>query len=427
MSELVNEYVGAKRDNELPYRSIPGKDVVRTLVLAFLYLLIHSFTHSIVAQPRTNGAGPGERYYPVHNFREEFLVYDATTKAYIPYIDEFHADQTALSVFIDLESNRNYTLLLRTEQDSYLFINAALKRKLQAGQWQVLRLDSLYRAYHRPARPDAPAPRTELFLTLYGPPGVQGKQVLIGQPISTTQKAVVLRDDNLSVRPRIRSVYTNFLGAGLLFLLATHALLYALYPRAFRRIFNVRDLLSLRSDEDSFLVNRPISSANVLFVGNLGLVIAYLIVFLQSRNIDVMAPGWLFAGEQPVGWLVGEFIGLGVAAFIALLGKYLLLEVIGGLYKLHDIVNIHFFKALQSSALFFTGLTLLLSVIVYNTSAADWVPELLLPLLLLFYLARLGWFYVVIRSQESIKNLYLFSYLCIVELIPLIIGLRFAL
>jgi len=427
MSELANAEIEIKRAGKRVSWPIPGRKVVKPLVFALLYSLIHSFTHSLLAQPRTNGTGPGERYYPVHNFRDEFLVYDDATKAYIPYIDEFHADETALSLFIDLESNRNYTLLLRTEQDSYLFVNAALKRKLQAGQWQLLRIDSLYRAYHRPARPDAPAPHTELFLTLYGPPGVQGKQVIIGQPISTTQKAVVLRDDNLSVRPRIRSAYSNFLGAGLLFLLATHALLYALYPRAFRRIFNIRDLLSLRSDEDSFLINRPLSSANVLFVGNLGLVTAYLIVFLQSRNIDVMTPGRLFAGEQQSAWLVGEFVGLGIAAFVTLLGKYFLLEVIGGLYKLQDIVNIHFFKALQSSALFFTGLTLLLSVIAYNTSATGWVPELLLPLLLLFYLVRLGWFYVVIRSQESIKNLYLFSYLCIVELIPLIIGLRFAL
>ncbi len=427
MSESANAEIGIKREGKRAGWSISGRNVVKPLVLALFYSLIHLFTHSLSAQPRTNGTGPGDRYYPVHDFRDEFLVYDDATKAYIPYIDEFHADETALSLFVDLESNRNYTLLLRTEQDSYLFVNAALKRKLQGGQWQVLRIDSLYRAYHRPARPNAPAPHTELFLTLYGPPGGQGKQVIIGQPISTTQKAVVLRDDNLSVRPRPRSAYTNFLGAGLLFLLATHALLYALYPRAFRRIFNIRDLLSLRSDEDSFLINRPITSANVLFVANLGLVIAYLIIFLQSRNINIVNPGRLFMGEQRPGWLLGEFVGLGIVAFVTLLGKYFMLEIIGGLYKLQDIVNIHYFKALQSSALFFTGLTLLLSIIAYNTSATGWVPELLVPLLMLFYLARLGWFYAVIRSQESIKNLYLFSYLCIVELIPLIIGLRFAL
>lgn len=429
MSESANEVSEAGRVSRLPYQTVLSRRVVRTLVLCLIYSLTPSFTHSqlALAQPRTNGVGPGERYYPVHNFRNDFLVYDDATNAYIPYIDELHAGETALSLFVDLESNRHYTLLVRAGQDSYLFINAALKRKLRAGEWQVLRLDSLYRAYHRPARPNAPAPRTEIFLTLYGSPGVQDKQVIVGQPISATQTAVVLRDDNLSVRPRLRSAYTNFLGIGLFFLLATHALLYALFPRAFQRIFSVRDLLSLRSDEDSFLINRPLSSTNVLFVVNLGLVIAYLIVFLQSRNVDIVDSDQLFAGERQPGWLLGEFVGLSVVSFVALLGKYVMLEIIGGLYKLQSIVNIHFFKALQSSALFFTGITLLLVVVAYNTTATDWVPELLLPLLLLFYLARLGWLYRVIRSQEPIKNLYLFSYLCIVELIPLIIGLRIAL
>ena len=413
-------------DASLPVRVFSWRQ--QLFFLVSLSLSLSTFlSHALSAQPRTNGVGPDERYYPVHDFRDDFLVYDDATKAYSPYIDELHADETALSLFVDLESNRRYTLLVRAEQDGYLFINAALKQKLQAGQWQVFNMDSLYRAYHRPARPDAPAPRTELFLTIYGSPGVNNKQVIIGQPISTTQKAVVLRDDNLSVRPRIRSAYTNFLGIGLFFLLATHALLLALFPRAFQRIFSARDLLSLRSDEDSFMINRPLSSTNILFVANLSLVIAYLIVFLQSRNIDIIAPNQLFVGEQQPGWLVGEFAGLSIASFVALLGKYLMLEVIGGLYKLQSIVNIHFFKALQSSALFFTGMTLLLAIVAYNTPATGWVTGLLLPLLLLFYLTRLGWLYVVIRSQESIKNLYLFSYLCIVELIPLIIGLRFAL
>jgi len=432
MRESVLELTGRQAGRAQKRDGVNGRlPVVAALALRLallvIYALLPAFTPLLIAQPRTNGVGPGERYYPVHDFGDDFMVFDEATKAYSPYIDELHADQTALSVFVDLESNRHYTLLLRADEDSYLFINAALKRKLRAGQWQVLRLDSLYRAYHRPVRPNAPAPRTEIFLTLYGSPGSKGKQVIIGQPISATQKVVVLRDDNLSVRPRPRSVYANFLGAGLLVLLATHALLYALFPRAFRRFFSLRDLVSLRSDEDSFLINRPLSSTNVLLTLNLGLVVAYLIIFLQSRNISVFALQRLFGSDQQPGWIVSEFLVLGVLAFLALLGKYVALQVIGGLYKLQSIVNIHFFKALQSSALFFTGMTLLLAVIAYNTTATDWASGAFLIPLLVFYLTRLGWLYVVIRSQEAIKNLYLFSYLCIVELIPLIIGLRFAL
>ena len=387
------------------------------------YALLCSFVLSVFlfstafAQSRNNGVGPGARYYLVHNFRDDFQVFDENTKAYIPYIAERHADQTALSAYMDLESNRHYSLLISTQQDGYLFINAALKRKLRAHEWQVLSIDSLYRFYHQP----------EIFLTLYGSPGIDDKQLFIGYRKSATQKPVVLSDDNLSVRPRPQVVYQNFLGLGLLFLLATHAFLFAVYRRAFERFYNFRDLLFLRAQEESFLLSRPLSSINLLFTLNLSFVIAYLIVFVQSQNLDFFASRILLLSEQRFGWVAGEFLLISGITFLSLLGKYLALEVIGGLYQLQSIVNVHFFKILQSSLLFFTVLTLLLAVVAYNSPTIQWSPGALLIPLLSFYLARLALLYFVIRSTESIKNLYLFSYLCIVELIPLIIGLRFAL
>lgn len=388
--------------------------VVATLFHAFTLLFFHSFA---TAQPRTNGIGPEGSYYPVHDFHDDFQVYDEQVKAYIPYIGERHADQTALSAYVDLESNRHYKLLILTRQDGYLFINAALKRKLRADRWQVLSIDSLYRTYRQPV----------VFLTIYGAPGLEDKQLFIGYPKSATQKPVQLRDDNLSVRPRSSTIYDNFLTLGLLFLLASHAFLFTFHHRAFQRFYNIRDLVSVRVQEDSFLINRPLSSANTLFTLNLSFVIAYLIIFVQSRNLDVFTSRELLLGVQNLGGLVVEFFVLSVLAFLSFIGKYIALEVMGGLYKLQEIVNIHYFKILQSSLLFFTLLTLVLAVIAYNTLLTTWSQNALLVPLMGFYAARLTLLYFVIRSIEPIKNLYLFSYLCIVELIPLVIGLRFTL
>ena len=380
-----------------------------------LYIL-YFCSSLLIAQPRTIGIGPENRYYPVHDFHDDFQVYDESAKAYVPYIVEQHADKTALSAYVDLESNRHYQLLIQTRQDGYLFINAALKRKLRAGVWQVLSIDSLYRVYRQP----------ELFLTLYGAPGLNDRQLFIGYPKSATQKTVVLRDDTLSLRPRQISVYDSFLGIGLLFLLATHAFLFSVYHRAFLRFYSLRDLLSLRAQEESFLINRPLSGTNLLFTVNLSLIMGYLIVFVQSHSVNVFASQSLLA-EQKFGALAGEFVLVSGLAFLSLMGKYVLLEVLGGLYKLQEIINVHFFKVLQSSLLFFTAMALLLAIISYNVPMVAWVPSLFLVPLIAFYTARLALLYLVIRNMEPIKNLYLFSYLCIVELIPLIIGLRFAL
>ncbi len=389
------------------------------LTALFRSFALSLFLYSTVglAQTRTNGIGPENRYYPIHNFRDDFQVYDEAAKAYIPYIVEQHGGETALSTYVDLESNRHYSLLVSARQDGYLFINAALKRKLRAGTWQVLSIDSLFRVYRRP----------EIFLTIYGAPGLDDKQVFIGYPKSATQKQVILRDDNLSVRPRPQTIYGNFLSLCLLFLLATHAFLFTFYHRAFQRFYSLRDLFSLRAQEESFLINRPLSSTNTLFALNLGFVIGYLIVFVQSRNLDVFASRTLLLGDQHMGWLIGEFFLVSGLAFLSMMGKYVLLEVMGGLYKLQDIIHVHYFKILQSSLLFFTILALFLATIAHNVPTVTWSSNVLLIPLIAFYVARLMLLYMVIRSLESIKNLYLFSYLCIVELIPLIIGLRFAL
>lgn len=385
--------------------------------LSGLLCLLLGWSASAQSSGKNAGIGPENRYYPVRDFRDDFQVYDEATKAYVPYIVEQHADKTALSAYIDLESNRHYVLLISTRQDGYLFINAALKRKLQAGTWQVLSIDSLYRVYRQP----------ELFLTLYGAPGINDRQLFIGYPKSATQKTVVLRDDNLSLRPRVFSDYKSFLGVGLLFLLAAHAFLFTLYHRAFLRFYSMRDLLSLRAQEESFLINRPLSSTNILFTVNLSFVLAYLILFVQSRDIDVFASRSLLLGGHKFTALIGEFFLLSAVVFLFLMGKYVLLEVLGGLYKLQAIINVHFFKIIQSSLLFFTGMTLLVAIIAFNMSALVWSQNTLLIPLIIFYTARLALLYLTIRSMEPIKNLYLFSYLCIVELIPLIIGLRFAL
>lgn len=397
----------------LPYRSFAF------LLVRFFAPLFLSFTLSLfaVAQPRSEGVGPGGQYYPVHSFQDDFQVFDPATQAYVPYIPELHATQTALSAYVDLESNRHYKLLLTAPDGGYLFINAALRKNLRADTWLILDIDSLFRAYRRP----------EIFLTLYGSPGIAGKQLFIAYPRSAAQKTIMLRDDNLSVRPRPVALYANFLTIGLLIVVGFFAFLFSFHHRAFERFFSLRDLLSLRAQEESFLISRPLSSVNLLFILGLSLLIGYLILLVQSHNVDIFSERLLLPFLTQWGGVWSEYVLLTVLTFGVLVGKYVLVDIISGLYKLHEITNVHFFKVLQASLLFFTLLALVLLIVAYNIDLTGWSANALLFPLIGFYTARVALLYVVVRASEPIKNLYLFSYLCIVELIPLIIGLRFIL
>ncbi|MRS65568.1 DUF4271 domain-containing protein [Larkinella terrae] len=364
------------------------------------------------------GVGPNQQFFPVHDFRNDWLVYDQAYKSYVPFIDEQHELVPSVSFFLDIESNRRYSLLVSTRQDGFLFIDAALKRKLIANEWLVLNLDSLYRVYRKP----------ELFLTLHGSPGVEDKMVFIGHRKSTTQKNVIVADTRLSILPRRLSVYANFFTLCLLFIVAINAYLFNFHHRAFLRFFNLADLLSVTVRDELFLVNRPLSRTNLLFLMNQSFITAYLYLIIQSKNIDLFLSRALLLRGQGLLDLTLTFFELSFLAFFLLLAKYLFIVTIGGLYRLEEVVNLHFFKAMQSSLVFFTAGAICVATIAANTpTTTTWPSMWLIVPFVGFYVIRLALLYVVIANKAIVKNLYLFSYLCIVELIPLTIGVRFAL
>lgn len=397
------------------WNAITGKAVKPSFYIIHFTLFIIHFLLPDCA--RAQGVGPGQQFYPVHDFRNDWLIYDPAFRTYIPYIDEQHSAVPAVSAYLELESNRHYYALVSTREDGYLFINAALRRKLPAGTWQVLSIDSLYRLYRTP----------EIFLTVYGGPGISGKLLFIGHRKPAQQKPVVLSDTGLSILPRRLSVFTNFFTVALLFVTACFAFLYNAFHRAFLRLFDVSDLFSVTPRDEPFLVNRPLSGTSLLFILTLSFVMALLYLFVQSKNIDVFASRSLLLEGQRFPDLLLSFFKLSAIAFALLIGKYVLIVAIGGLYRLEELTNIHFFKVLQSSMLFFTLSAAVIAVAAVNIPpGTPWQSNWLLLPFVGFYVGRLALLYLVLARRTTIKNLYLFSYLCIVELIPMIIGVRFA-
>jgi len=388
---------------------------IRRTVTQSLTFLFLSFP--LLAQNARDGIGPEQRFYAVHNFRDDWQVYDEVAKAYVPYLFEVQGSVPALSIFIDLESNRHYQLLLRTHEDAHLFVNAALRKKLIADQWYTFSIDSLYGVYHEP----------KLFLTVYGSPGPDARELMMAYPKSILQKPIVASGDNLSVRPRTFSVYQDFFALGLVFLLATHALLFSMNRRAFLTFYDVRDLFTLRTRDESFLISRPMSLTNNLFVLNLSFVLAYLFLFVQSRNIDVFASRALSLDQQNFGSVLLYYLLISALIFLSFMGKYLMLQIVGSLYRFDTIVDLHFFKLIQSSLLFFTLIGVVAAVLIFNAPYIAELTNLLLIPFTVFYLGRLVLLYLTITATAPIKSLYLISYLCIVELVPLLIGVRFAL
>lgn len=391
--------------------------------LVFGLLLTFHFSLSTF-HSNAQGVGPDSSYFLVHDFADDWQVYDEGVKTYVPYLPERHQNYSSFSLFLNLETARYYQLLLFSEKESYLFLNASLQRQIPAGTWAVLSMDSLYRRYRMP----------EVLLTLYSREqapraGPARATVLLGYRRAPNQKPVALSGSLLLAKPRSTDeAFGNFFVLAGLVLLLGYAGLFMTFNKAFTRFYSLRDLLTINPRDPALSVTKSLDISNLFFVLQLSLVIAYLYLIVVNQYADLLLTQPLLRAGQTLPDLVINFGEVALLVFVLFIGKYIVLNLLGSLYRFERVVDYHFFKIIQASSLFFTGLLLVVMVMASSFPAAVRQAEtyVIVPVVL-FFLARLALLYVSINKLASVKNLYLFSYLCIVELIPIIVGIRFAL
>ncbi len=387
--------------------------LVLGLVLTFHFSLFTFHSHA-------QGVGPDRSYYLVHDFADDWQVYDEGVKTYVPYLPERHQKYSSFSLFLNVETNRHYQLLCFAEDESYLFINASLQRQIPVGTWAVLSVDSLYRRYRTP----------DVLLTFYGrKTGPQQARVLLGYRRTANQKPVAVSGNLLLAKPRPDGdTFTNFFGLAGLLLLFCYAGLYLVYHKAFTRFYSPRDLLTINPRDPALSLNRSLDISTLFFVLHLSLMLAYLYMLVANENVDLFSTQALLREGQTLADLLLNFGEIALLVFVLLIGKYVVLNLLGSLYRFERVVDYHFFKIIQASSLFFSGLLLVMMVLVASFPAAGaQVEKYMFVPVVLFFLARLLLLYFSLNKLASVKNLYLFSYLCIVELIPIIVGIRFAL
>lgn len=387
----------------------------RVLYIVGLFITFSFFFTSIVKAE----VGPDKQYFLVKDLTQDWLIYDQREKEYVPYVAEQHNTQLSINTIVDIESNRHYELLIYVEKNNYLFFNNSLKRNLMGGQWYVLSIDSLYKVYHS----------HHLMITLYGTPGQVGKTILIGHKKAAVEKLITIEEESfLNLHPKNDSKISNFFILGMLLLLAFAAFLYNSYSRAFERIYSLPDLFQVDVRDESFLINKPFSRVNLLFVVLLCLELGYLYIFTQDKQYNLFSSKELILSGQSLfdTWI--NYIKVVVLCLALMVAKYIGLYILSTLYKLEGIANIHYFKILQSSLLFYSTLLFLASFSSFYV--VDWailVRSMLLIPSIIFYVLRVIIIFFTISRSTTVKSLYLISYLCIVELIPLIIGVRYAL
>ncbi|WP_337042568.1 DUF4271 domain-containing protein [Emticicia sp. 17c] len=382
----------------------------KALYIFFLLLSFNSFAGTV---------GPNGEYFLVHDYHDDWQVYSDKMKAYVPYIAEQHVNYPSHTVFCDIESNRGYNLLIYAEkEDNFLFINGSLRQKIPVDKWMVLNIDSLYKAYEQPL----------IYITLYGSPNIEDKKLLLAYKRELNQKPIVLAESGIKAQPRTPTPYRNYFVVVSMLILVVFSYLSNSYVRAFDRYYNLRDLFNTLVRDQSFLINKPLSRMNILFIVMLAMIISFFFMLLQSKGIYAFGMRAFLQEGETLGVLASNYFRICLAVFMLLIFKYFYISLIGQLFNLEKVVDLHYFKLVQASIIFFTGLVVVLLVLFleYFPKDFNWTTYLFTPVIF-FYVIRFIILYFTINRSVPIQSLYLISYLCIVELLPIILGVRFAL
>jgi len=117
--------------------------------------------------------------------------------------------------------------------------------------------------------------------------------------------------------------------------------------------------------------------------------------------------------------LVINFILLGAGYLI---GKYLLIQIIGNIFNLEKLSPMHFYEFVRFSTILSLAALILgfLSFGAHKISTQEMVLGIEV-LVLVFFLARCIKVSILLTNWAKFRTVYLFSYLCATEILPIMI------
>lgn len=366
----------------------------------FVIALLLTLRFSAIAQSEE------KTYHLIEDLRLEWLTIDQHNR-YVPFVARDRANPSIIGVRLNLEKYAGNQLRCCLPAHTSLLIEKEILTSVKRPRCLIYSIDSLRKEYQQPV----------LLLTVYQPASQLTKVEL--QVVNNTSAPLA---QPYPILPRLLSAKENFFVLGLVFILMLYATLINHYPKTFRNIYNLPRILALRSREEDLRI-RLISEPHTFFLVQHCLVVAFLfIVLIPNAGQWISASGFAPLGVGSYLWL---WLLLSLIVLVTIWVKYLIVVLFGSLFKLKQLMYLHMFDFMRLSMMFWGAVFLLAIFVHYNLALQEQIHgRALTYLFIAFALARILILYLRLFRNSALKNMYLFSYICTAEIIPLSVGLE---
>lgn len=210
-----------------------------------------------------------------------------------------------------------------------------------------------------------------------------------------------------------------------LLLLCVFAISRVVFPKLFAESLSFDKLFGFRLKEDLGATIRPFSTEHIYFTALYSFNLSFVVMIVANQLLPQMTALALIQvngfGQGLLLWLI-----LGIVTNLIVYMKYMLLLLAGWLFHARPMVSRHFTDFINASSLFYIIIAISLSVSTYSTFIVGEIfGEIMLALILFFLFYRTFLLYIKLLQLSPYSKLYIFSYICTTELIPILIGLKF--
>lgn len=376
---------------------------MRQPFLFFLLFLSTSFVESSLAQ----GSG---NYYVVKDLKPDWLIYDYTSSLLVPYIPSVNKDSRVIHFNIDIDLFEDSYIQIHYMPKTGFFINNHLVDYSDQESTRTYSIDSLSEYF----------PRSPFFVSIYS----ESQLSNLGTRVVTPHDGIdfALEDEmflpihNVPYSRVMESIKT---GVILIFIL------YAFFLNSGRKIFmeyyNISNTF-IRVSVDEFL-NRTakITRIDMVYIMGLSIVMSFIsmmIIDYQDASVGSMAIK-SFIGFMST-WLILIFV-----LFFWFLIRFFIISFMSNIFQIREVKVIHTFELIRVTNFFSLVFFIMVFAALFIFKVQSETLGLILSrMLLLVVIFRIAVLFVKFLNSTPYKKLYLFAYLCIAEIIPVLVGLK---
>lgn len=358
----------------------------------------------------------GETYQEVRSLKRELLQYSESYETYLPYLAGQASSSNAAVLQLRPQENSAYNLALKAQERTAVLINNQIVDYIADTSVRLYSFDSLASLY-----PDSS------ILSLYHP-NLDLSQVKLSlvskQPYTRNVEQQDIGKDFLQMLWRPEAVFNNFFIVAALVLLAGFAVLRSVYPKVFSSYYNLERAFATRvRDEPNFQMKLS-GRGHLAYLIHYSLLFSFLLLLVVRFQQYIPAELDFLLNASFI-TLLSRWLLLAAAVFLFQLVKYILLQLMAGIFNLKDFAGIHFFDFLRISLFFYTFLFAGVIVLYWAVGGGTLAGAgILLKVAVGFGILRVLIIYLKLVQAASFRKTYLFSYLCTTEILPLLIGLR---